>query len=182
MTGRSFTSKICHFGRAPGTGDLLTFELMPRFAQSSLVPGSVDRWLEVLRDESRTVTLASSTPTLTLRILPGEEPLWVRHELLSGFFRTTWTSRIERFDPEAGKIVAQVQGNIFQSFRHEMTWRSTNEGVLIHSDISWEGARPSLEQILGKAILRFPLAPGQVPSFSDSPTRRMLVAGSIKTA
>lgn len=161
---------------------LLTFEHMPRFAQSSLVPGSANRWLEVLRDESRTVTLASSTPTLTLRILPGDQPLWMRHELLSGFFRTTWTSRIERFDEAAGVIVAQVEGNIFQSFRHEMTWRTTNEGVLVHSDVSWEGARPSLEQILGQAILRFPLAPGQVPSFADSPTRRMVVAGNIKTA
>lgn len=155
---------------------------MPRLVQSSLVPGSATNWLGVLRDESRSVAMASSAPTLTLRILPGLQPSWVRHELLSGFFRTSWTSIIQEFNPEAARIVSQAEGNIFVRFRHELTWETTSEGLVVRSDISWEGARPSLEQILNQSILRFPIAPGQLPSFSESPTRRMLVAGQAFNA
>ena len=56
------------------------------------------------------------------------------------------------------------------------------EGLAIRSEIAWDGARPSLEQILNQAVLRFPLAPGQAPSFADSPTRRMLVGGQAFNA
>lgn len=106
----------------------------------------------------------------------------MRHELLSGFFRTSWTSRIELLDESAGRLVAQAEGNIFVRFRHEMNWESTAEGVVIRSDLAWEGARPSLEQILNLAVLRFPLAPGQTPSFADSPTRRMVIGGQAFNA
>ena len=155
---------------------------MPRLVQSSLVPGSATSWLEVLRDESRTVAMASAAPTLTVRILPGLETSWMRHELLSGFFRTSWTSRIETLDLAAGRLVAHADGNIFASFHHEMHWESTPEGLAIRSEIAWDGARPSLEQILNQAVLRFPLPPGQAPSFADSPTRRMLVGGQAFNA
>ena len=148
---------------------------MPRLVQSSLVPGSATSWLDLLRDESRTVALATSTPTLTMRIIQGHDASWVRHELLSGFFRTSWTSRIGLLDLDAGRFVAESEGTIFLKFRHEMAWEASSEGLSIRSEISWEGARPSLERMLDQAILRFPLAAGQAPSFAESPTRRMIL-------
>lgn len=150
---------------------------MPRLVQSSLVPGSAAGWLGFLRDESRTVALASSTPTLTLRILPGPDAAWMRHELINGFFRTSWTSRIAQLDLDANRLVAESEGTIFLKFRHEMNWETSSEGLVVRSEISWEGARPSLERMLDQAILRFPLTAGQAPSFAESPTRRMIVEG-----
>jgi len=148
---------------------------MPRLVQSTLVPGTAQAWLDLLREESRTVALASSAPTLTLRILPGHDASWVRHELVYGFFRTSWTSRIDQLDEAAGILVAQVEGTIFSSFRHEMQWETTTEGLVVRSDLAFEGARPSLEQLLSQSLVRFPVPEGQVPAFAESPTRRMIL-------
>lgn len=148
---------------------------MPRLVQSTLVPGSASAWLDVLREESRTVALASAAPTLTLRLLPGHDAIWTRHELVHGFFRTSWTCRVETLDEASGVFLAKVEGTIFSAFRHEMRWETTAEGLIVRSDVSWEGARPSLEQILSQSLVRFPLPAGQAPAFADSPTRRMIL-------
>jgi len=148
---------------------------MSRLVQSTLVPETADAWLALLREESRIVTLASNAPTLTLRLLPGPDATWVRHELMHGFFRTSWTSRLEKLDPQAGVLVAQAEGTLFSSFRHEMRWETSAEGLVVRSDLWWEGARPSLEGILSQALVRFPSAPGQAPRFADKATVRMVI-------
>ncbi len=155
---------------------------MSRLVQSSLVPGSAANWLDLLRDESRTVTLASSTPTLTMRIIQAGDVSWMRHELLSGFFRTSWTSRVSMLDLEAGKLVSESEATIFAKFRHEMVWEPSSEGLSIRSELSWEGARPSLERLLEQSILRFPQPAGQAPSFSESPTRRLVLNDRVVSA
>ncbi|MCB9496212.1 MAG: hypothetical protein H6686_04910 [Fibrobacteria bacterium] len=146
---------------------------MPRLVQSTLVQGSPESWLELLRDESCIIPLASSAPTLSLRLLFGHDNLWARHDLVHGFFRTSWTSRVERLDPTDGVLVTQLNAALFASFRHEMRWESSGEGLVVRSDIMWEGGRPSLESLLSQAILRFPLSETEAPRLADSPTRRM---------
>lgn len=148
---------------------------MSRLVQSTLVPETADAWLALLRDESRIVTLASNAPTLTLRLLTAPDTTWVRHELVHGFFRTSWTSRLEKLDTQAGVLVASLDGALFASFRHEMRWESTAEGLIVRSDLWWEGARPSLESILSQALVRFPSVPGQAPRFADKATVRMVI-------
>jgi len=171
----ALTMKICHSASPLHTTFCLPFQTMPRLIQSTLVPGTAQAWLDLLHGEARTIPLASSVPTLSMRILAGHDASWVRHELMFGLFRTSWTSRIELFDREAGHLVAQVEGTIFTSFRHEMRWQSSVEGVVVNSDLWWEGARPSLEQILSQSLVRFPMPIGQAPSFAESPTRRMVI-------
>jgi len=147
---------------------------MPRLLQSTLHPGSATEWLDDLRGDARVVTLSPAHPTLLVR-LSSEDGMWIsHHELVFGLFRTVWHCPA-KLDLETGRMVAQGWSPHFQSFEQTLCWSQTESGLSIQSDISFQGARSGLEDLLLRSLLRFPgLTPSQA---SERPTQRIAMEG-----
>jgi hypothetical protein len=146
---------------------------MPRLLQSILHPGSADQWLDDLRGDARIVRLSSEHPTLLVRLeqMPGG-PVVSRHELVFGLFRTTWHCRCE-LDESNRRIRSAVASQFFSSFEQVLCWTEAEGGLSIQSEIRWEGARSSLEDLIFRSALRFPGSSAM--GTTESTTKRMAV-------
>lgn len=147
---------------------------MARLSQSLLFPAPAADWLGLLSQSSRAVALASQAPTLTLRFSEGVSPLEMPHELVNGLFRVSWSARIETLDLVGGRVVASLAGGLFESFRHEISWTEVAEGLSIRSELDWSAARASLDEILERALLRFPQPIGVVLREGQRDTGRLV--------
>ena len=147
---------------------------MPRLLQSTLHPSSASEWLDDLRGDSRIVTLSPAHPTLLVR-LRLEEGMWIsQHELVFGLFRTVWHCPA-KLDLDAGRLIAKGWSQHFQSFEQTLCWSQTEHGLSLQSDLTFEGARSGLEDLLLRSLLRFPGLPSALAS--ERPTQRIAMEG-----
>ena len=128
---------------------------MARLLQSTLYPGTASEWLSDLQAESRVVALSQAHPSFHLRLVPHDGGWLSCHELVFGLFRTSWTCVCD-LDAQAGRLVSRDPSAHFDAFEQTLSWSRTEHGLSIQSDCTWAGCKPGLEDLLLRAVLRFP--------------------------
>ena len=139
-----------------------------------LYPGNADQWFEAIRSPGRIAVLSPAHPTLLVG-LEEEAGAWrVRHELVFGLYRMAWTSPAQ-LDRVAGRLVCKGADRHFQALEQTLCWQFGERGLSIQSELSWSGAKPALEDLLLRSLLRFPNCGAS--SASERTTQRIAVDG-----
>lgn len=146
---------------------------MPRISQSSLLPFGKVEFLDLLCADTQRVALAAQVPTLSFQVKRVDgEPRFVQHNLVFGLFRTSWQSRVSRWDLEIGLFVSELPEGLLAGFRHAMRLEESNGGLLVHDELAWDSVRPSLGDLLMRSVVRHPHPATAMPAFAERPTTR----------
>ncbi len=135
--------------------------------------------MEAIKAESRVAMLSSVHPTLLVGLESGEHGLFVRHELVFGLFRSSWSCPA-LLDLDRRRLTSKGTGRHFQAIEQVLCWEENERGLSIQAELSWSGAKTGLEDLLLRSMLRFPNT--EIQTASERPTQRLAMDGQAAVA